>query len=169
MKTSNGAQPNGGGGTTGAVYIEFLIAFMPLFVFFMSLVQLAYVEAANIVVEHAAVMAARAAIVVLPDDPAYYDYEAVNLASGARLEDIKRAARVPLRSVMPSPTFEVSFPRGEQVERDGLVEVQVDLLYKCLVPVGRAFVCSPWSGRKKLSGRAAMPNQGAGYEYADQE
>jgi hypothetical protein len=165
MKTSRGTQRGGLRGTTGAVYVEFLIAFMPLFVFFMSLVQLAYVEAANIIVKHAAVMATRAAIVVLPDDPAHYDSEGLNSASGKRLEDIKRAAKVPLRAVMPFPMFEVSFPRGEQVERDGLVEVQVDLNYKCLVPIGRSLVCSPWSARKMLSGKATMPNQGAGYEY----
>ena len=60
MKTSTGARQSDHRATTGAVYVEFLIAFMPLFVFFMSLVQLAYVEAANIVVKHAAVMATRA-------------------------------------------------------------------------------------------------------------
>lgn len=165
MKMSNGARRSGRRGTTGAAYVEFLIAFMPLFVFFMSLVQLAYVEAANIVVKHAAVMATRAAIVVLPDDPKHYNSEAVNSATGERLDDIRRAARVPLQSVMQSPTFEISFPRGEQVARDGLVEVQVDLHYKCQVPIGRSLVCGSWNGRRKLSGKAAMPNQGAGYEY----
>ena len=58
--------------TRGAIYIEFLIAFIPLFVFFMSMVQLSFLRAAHLVNRHAAVVAARAAIVVLPDDPAQY-------------------------------------------------------------------------------------------------
>jgi len=155
--------------TEGAVYVEFLIAFMPLFVFFMSLVQLAYVSAAAIVVQHAAVMAVRAAIVVLPDDPVHYDGVSVNSVTGKRLDDIRRAAKVPLRAVVPSPNFDLKFATGGQVERDGLVEIQVNLNYDCKVPIGRLLVCSPWSGKKKLSGTAAMPNQGAAYEYGAKE
>lgn len=152
--------------TKGAVYVEFLIAFLPLFVFFLSLCQLAYVQAAHIVVQHAAVMATRAAAVVLPDDPAMYDGEAVNSATGKRLEDIKRAAEIPLKAaVTETPEFELTFPGGESVERNGLVQIKVELDYPCKVPIGALFVCSATNGRKKLTGISAFPNQGAGFEY----
>jgi len=59
-------------GTEGAVYVEFLIVFMPLFTFFMCMVQLALLEGAGLVVQHAANRGARAAIVVSDDDPANY-------------------------------------------------------------------------------------------------
>jgi hypothetical protein len=153
--------------TKGAVYVEFLIAFLPLFVFFLSLCQLAYVQAAHVVVQHAAVMATRGAAVVLPDDPAFYDGEAVGTASGKRLDDIRRAAEIPLKAaVTGAPDFEITFPNGESVDRNGLVSVQVELDYPCKVPIGALIVCSPSNGRKKLTGISAFPNQGAGYEYA---
>lgn len=56
----------------GVVFVEFLVAFLPLWVFFLSVVQLAFVSHADLVVRHAADSAARSAAVVLPDDPAAY-------------------------------------------------------------------------------------------------
>lgn len=56
----------------GAVYVEFLIAFLPLFVLFLALCQIALLVAGKLVVRHAAFAAARSAIVVLDDEPAYY-------------------------------------------------------------------------------------------------
>ncbi|XYH94745.1 TadE/TadG family type IV pilus assembly protein [Sorangium sp. So ce1128] len=152
----------------GAVYVEFLIAFLPLFVVFMALCQLAYVQAAHIVVQHAAVMATRAAIVVLPDDPAYYDTP-VNSATGKRLADIRRAAASPLRAVASSPDFELELPLGDAPERDSLVQVNIQLSYQCDVPIGKLLICDPLSGKKKLSGSASLPNQGAGFTYVTDE
>lgn len=59
----------------GVVYVEFLMAFFPVFLLFLGVVQLAFIGGARIVVQHAAVVAARAAIVVLEDDPACYEGE----------------------------------------------------------------------------------------------
>ena len=59
----------------GTVFFEFLVVFVPLWVFFLSLVQLALISHANLVVKHAADAAARSAIVVLPDDPNEYGGE----------------------------------------------------------------------------------------------
>jgi Flp pilus assembly protein TadG len=59
----------------GVVYVEFLLAFMPLFIFFLGMIQLALVYSAKLVVDHAAYRAVRSAIVVLDDDPAYYNGE----------------------------------------------------------------------------------------------
>ena len=53
----------------GVVYIEFLIAFFPLLVIFLGICQLALIASARLVVQHAALAAARSAIVVLEDSP----------------------------------------------------------------------------------------------------
>ena len=158
-------------GTRGAVYVEFLLAFMPLFVFFMALVQLAFVSMANIVVKHAAVTAVRAAIVVLPDDPSAYDEEEEMKAGGRRLADITLAAKAPLLAVTASPDIEVRFPTSPGGSdsrvafwRDDLVRVQVELHYPCRVPIGKTLVCGLF-GNKTLVGEAALPNQGADYAY----
>ncbi|HEX2880182.1 MAG TPA: TadE family protein [Polyangiaceae bacterium] len=53
----------------GAVYVEFLIAFFPVFLLFLGTVQLAFVRGAHLVVREAAARACRSAIVILDDDP----------------------------------------------------------------------------------------------------
>jgi hypothetical protein len=52
------------------VYVEFLIAFFPLFVLFFSICQIALIASARIIVEHSAQRAVRSAIVVLNEPPA---------------------------------------------------------------------------------------------------
>jgi hypothetical protein len=56
----------------GVVYAEFLIAFLCFFVLFMASVQLAVLASARLVVQHAATLAVRAAVVTIDDDPAFY-------------------------------------------------------------------------------------------------
>jgi len=51
----------------GVVYVEFLIAFIPLFLLFLGICQLVLLTAARVIVSHAAVTGARSAIVVLED------------------------------------------------------------------------------------------------------
>lgn len=62
--------------TGGAVYVEFLLAFIPLFFMFLGMLQMGLLYGASLVVQHSANVAARAAIVVMDDDPQYYDDEA---------------------------------------------------------------------------------------------
>jgi hypothetical protein len=57
----------------GAVYVEFLLAFMPLFVLFLAICQLALIASARLVVQHAALSGVRSAIVVLEEHPDDYD------------------------------------------------------------------------------------------------
>jgi Flp pilus assembly protein TadG len=59
----------------GVVLLEFLIAFVPLWIFFLAVVQLAFIAYADLLVKHSADAAARSAIVVLPDDPNEYGGE----------------------------------------------------------------------------------------------
>lgn len=149
--------------TRGAVYVEFLIAFLPLFFFFLSLVQLIFVQTANLVVKHAAVKAARAAIVILHDDPKFYDDVPMGQYTGSRKSAIERAAKFPL-ATMGGDSSQVEVKLGSSsVGRDDLVKVTVAYDYTCQVPWGRFTVC--WGGKKKLVGEAALPNQGAEFTY----
>lgn len=158
--------------TAGAVYVEFLIAFLPLFVMFMSLVQLAFVEVANLVTKNAAVTGARAAIVVLPDDPSFYEGVKAYQVSGKRKEAIEAAVRARLLAVSTDPAFEVRFPSSpggddskSAYQRDDLVRVQVEFSYPCKIPIGSFFVCKSLELHKTLKAEAALPMQGAGFEW----
>jgi hypothetical protein len=62
----------------GAAYVEFLLAFIPVFVMILGMLQAAMMYSGQLVVQHAANRAARAAVVVLPDDPADYGGAGVN-------------------------------------------------------------------------------------------
>lgn len=59
--------------TGGAVYVEFLLAFIPLFFMFLGMVQMGLLYGASLVVQHSSNVAVRAAMVVMDDDPQYYD------------------------------------------------------------------------------------------------
>lgn len=64
-----------GAETSGVVYAEFLMAFTPFFLLFLGTIQIAFIATGSIVVQTAASKAARAAMVVLPDDPFFYEKE----------------------------------------------------------------------------------------------
>jgi hypothetical protein len=111
----------------GAVYLEFLIAFFPVFLLFLGTVQLAFVSAAHLVVREAAARACRTAIVILDDDPGRHStprgalngpapepgfFDRVRSAlglgeptaqgpAGSRLAIIRAAAYVPLTALSP--------------------------------------------------------------------
>jgi Flp pilus assembly protein TadG len=166
-----------GADRSGAVYVEFLIAFLPLFIFFSALAQMGMLQIADLVTKHAAVTAARAAVVVLTDDPARYEGVPVNQAKGLRYEDIRRAAEMPLTAIAADPgtSTRVSFPSAAggldsrlTFGEDDIVRVRVEYSYPCSVPVGNRLLCG-LAGEKMLIGEAAMPNQGPNYEYHPKE
>jgi hypothetical protein len=68
--------------TGGAVYVEFLVAFIPFFILVLGMMQLALMYSAHLVVQHAAASAARAAIVVFPDCAQRYDGAPENVVNG---------------------------------------------------------------------------------------
>ena len=85
----------------GAVMIEFVIAFMPVLLMFLSGVQLALLGADALVVRHAAIAGARSAAVVLDDDPARYGGAARGELLG-RIDAIRRAVALPMAAIAPS-------------------------------------------------------------------
>jgi hypothetical protein len=158
--------------TRGAVYVEFLIAFLPLFIFFMCLLQMAGIHMAKLDTLHAAETGVRAAIVVIPDDPAKYDNVEPGKISGKRKADIVKAASLPLAAVRSIKGIRVTFPSSpggtddlSQVSRDDLVRVKVAVIYRCTIPLAKHFVCDAISSTRKLTAEAALPNQGADYSY----
>lgn len=115
----------------GAVYVEFLLVFLPVFLLFLCIVELGFLYTGRLVAQHAATRAARAAVVILDDDPAFYGGEARNRvdangttndesaverfmdgagfgggasppAGSPRFRDIRSAASIPMLAVAPS-------------------------------------------------------------------
>ena len=96
----------------GAVATEFVIIIIPFLLLLFGIMQLALASVARILVGHAAFTAARAAIVVLPEED--YEGEAVNalgtgssdveadFGSSKKLSDIRRAAAITLAPISPS-------------------------------------------------------------------
>jgi hypothetical protein len=158
--------------TRGAVYVEFLVAFLPVLTCFECLLQLAGLQAARLVTQHAATCAARAAAVVLHDDPAHYGGVAAGSATGARRRDVERAAALVLRAVDNVEFARVSFPAGSGAiaERssfgpDEVIRIQVSARYHCSLPLARSVVCGFASSDAALLGEASLPGHGARYEY----
>jgi len=115
----------------GAVYVEFLLVFLPVFLLFLCILELGFLYTGRLVAQHAATRAVRAAVVILDDDPAFYGGEARNgvdingstasespieafmagagyggtatrPAGGPRFRDIRSAASIPLLAVAPT-------------------------------------------------------------------
>jgi hypothetical protein len=157
-------------GTEGAIYVEFLLAFMPLFVLFLGIVQLFDLDVTWIIANHAAQLAARTAVVVLPDDPSYYDGAEVNHPTGKRRDAIRSAAMQALKAARSATEVRLTFPEsagggGDKtaLQRDDLVRVHLDVRFQCRVPLVSKMVCP--NGPRVLATEAAMPLQGAEFTY----
>jgi hypothetical protein len=153
----------------GEVYFEALVALPVVFFFFVQTWQLCQLFSANLVLSHAAYAAARAAVVVGPDNPLYYDFDDVDdLDPGTfRNDDVTSAAMI-VASASPTldpNTVEVECalgdgggPRGYYAPLDATVFAE--------------FMC-PWWLSLVCLGQATLPlqqtatfvYQGAGYEF----
>lgn len=94
----------------GLVMLEFVIAFVPVFLLFLAVAQLALLGAAQLVVQHAAICGARSAAVVLDDDPRFYDHAPAGELDrppkdGPRLAAIRAAVHAPLAAITPDPSL----------------------------------------------------------------
>jgi hypothetical protein len=103
----------------GAVFVEFLIVFLPVFTFFLCLLQLALLFTVRLVTEHAALNAARAAAVVIADEKGRYGNEAPNQLKigGKREKAIKNAVYLTLAGLILDGTVEsvdVLFPAPDK-------------------------------------------------------
>lgn len=124
----------------GAVYVEFLLAFVPLFTLFLGVTQISLIFGAQLVVEHAATRAARSAAVVLDDDPRYYHDEPRNHLRGAPLGPDDLEARI-----------DDGGRRRRAVSRRGAVEMSAAMVLLPLAarPSGDSIRAAlGWAGRR---------------------
>jgi hypothetical protein len=146
----------------GAVFVEHLVAYLPVTFFFLATWQLLELCAAHLILERAASAAARAAIVVLPDDPAFYDGVAKDSFSGKRKEDIELAAALILAT---SPHFSSDFKVevSDQPKASEPLTATVKAKFYCFAG-WVSLVCGP-SGVRELSAKSSYAYQGATYSY----
>lgn len=142
------------------MYVEFLIAFMPVFTTFLGIAQLADLYAARLVIEHAALRTARAGAVVFPDDPKHY-------TAVSKLDDVMAAGHIVLTAKRNIESAEIELPRGAGYERGEPVEVVITAQVRCLFPLANRMLCSPVDGRKQISAKAQLPAHAAEYLYSE--
>ncbi len=162
--------------TRGAVMVEFLIAFLPLFTFFECLLQLSALTTAKLVVNHAAICAARAASVVIHDHPDYYEGQAAGKVDGLRRKDVELAAAIPMRALSSLVDLKITFPSTAggtddrlQFEPHELIRVRLEGLYVCRIPLASRLVCNFLTQTRTIVAEAALPAQGAQYPYGASE
>ncbi|MEZ4220821.1 MAG: hypothetical protein R3B13_07800 [Polyangiaceae bacterium] len=157
----------------GAVYVEFLAVFMPLLTAFLCLAQGVGMFSAKLITKHAAVLGARAAVVVIPDDKQYYDGVDKGQATGKKLDDIKKAVLIGLganKSISLALTMNQIIVGGDSkaaksnFSRNETVTVYVDSVYRCSLPIGKYAVCG-FDTLATLQSKASLRIHGADYDY----
>ncbi len=149
--------------TRGAVYVEFLIAFLPVFVFFLCMIQLSLLFSAKLMVEHAAVIGARAAAVVFGDAPSVYGESAAetNVMTKKRRQTVYDAvvlslaplildgSLVSLNVLFPEATKPdgKDQPEGTRIDAMNLggthmTRVRVEAKVVCKIALADAIACS---------------------------
>jgi hypothetical protein len=163
----------------GAVFVEFLIAFLPVYVFFLCLVQLGMLFSVRLITEHAAANAARAAAVVIGDDPRRYGGERPNQISegrGAHYAAVRNAALLSLAPLILNGTVQgvkVLFPPEEQPGANGKsgtfrlmpmgaqnvekVRVRVEVDTACRVGFANRIACPLLGSLSRLHFQLGMP------------
>jgi hypothetical protein len=151
----------------GEVYFETLITVPVVLFFFVQVWQLNELFVANLVVGHAAYAAARAAVVVGPDDPSRYDGEDVDdLTDGTtRMDDVTMAAQI-VASSAPTLDLDSLVVQCDTAlapdDRNAPLDATVMADFKC--PWWLSLVCLG-SDTITLEKKVTFPYQGASYEY----
>lgn len=168
----------------GAAYVEFLVAFFPILLLFVGLLQLQLAYLTQLFVTRAAFAAARAAAVYVPqpDAEGRVSHEISEQARAAVDDAVLWAvAPVLLRGwlgELPITTFPDSTDRRSTGERtsfaDGpdMVRVRVFASYVCHMPPLDLVMCREADGQRLifLSSEATFPYQRASYQHdVDQE
>jgi hypothetical protein len=178
-------------GTRGVVMLEFLLAFTPVLWLFLGIMQLALLASARIIVQHAAISGARAAAVVLDDDPQFYAgaprmFLGRADARDSRWHAIRRATLIPVELIAKDQhgpfAAEVTLPVAPRsTERikdgariDGRVTLRVRQLVRCAIPLVGALMCERASAAVgptrvvAIEAEATFPLQRAVYRYASE-
>lgn len=141
----------------GAISLELAIALLPVLLLAGWAWQLLEFRAAELVVQRAAAAAARAASVVLPDDPAFYAGEAPDCFGGARKAQVELAAALVLAS-----TSQFRAPPVVELSADDAghaIRARVSARFE-------GWLGSAWPGAAStLAASVTLPYQGARYRY----
>ena len=144
-------------GARGSVALDLTLALLPVLALVVWAWHLLELRAGEVIVQRAAGAAARAAAVVLPDDPTFYGGEPVGRFGGARREQVELAAA---RVLASSTRFHLP-PRVElsMVSAGGTLTARVSVRFD-------AGLGARWLGAgRTLAASAAAPYAGAGYVY----
>ncbi|HTV18063.1 MAG TPA: hypothetical protein VMG12_05315 [Polyangiaceae bacterium] len=149
--------------TSGALFVEHLIAFAPVMYFFLATWQLIELCATDLIVRRAANAAVRAAAVVLPDDPNSFGRDnGINTYAGLRRDYVQRAAELVLLAagnVEDNVTVDVSGTFSEH----NLITVEVTARFRCTA-AWLNIVCGGQPTRA-LTARSTYVYQGARFDY----
>jgi hypothetical protein len=148
-----------------------LVAFPIVLFCFFWIVELVLCLSASLVLHHAAVRAARAAAVVLFDNPQFYDGEPTGQPSGRRRQDVDLAAALVLKNAPHVENMKLTLPSTPDGDDDrtsvkptDLVHVRLKAEYRCFLPISRGIVCDVSSGTRSLETVASFLTQGATYD-----
>lgn len=145
------------------MFVEKLIAYLPLLLAFFAAWEIAELAAAKLVTQRASSAAGRAAMVVLADDPRYYDGEPVGSYAGKRRDEIELAAAMVL-SALPRLTAGFEVEVSDVGELGSSFDVTVRAPYDCGAV---SLLCGGQSGTLELSATTSHAYQGAKYAYAE--
>lgn len=143
-------------GARGAVYVEILVAILPLLTFIFGIFQLAEMLAGRVLLDHAAFAAARSASVMVGEDP----------KNGNKEEIVKLAA---VRAIAPY-ALDGSFTKIDVQIQGGAKQlgakgsVQITATYQCHVPLVWAVLCEA-GGKREMRAKADFASSAAQYQF----
>jgi Flp pilus assembly protein TadG len=137
----------------GVVLAEFVIAVVPILMLFFGICQISVLAYIDLLVKHAAFVAARTEAVVHPQ-----------MGDSGSEADVK-AGVMELLGAIPTVTaanvtVDTTTLAGQYEEN--IDTITVKLAYVCTVPLADHFVCP--GGLFLLKGTASFPNQGSSYQ-----
>lgn len=157
----------------GAAMVEFALAIMPVLILFFGMMQWSICAYVNLIVQHAAIVAARAEAVMRPGMPD----NGGETGTGSDLEKAIAPLFVHVagfESILGLGNLSVKVTTQARPCDQTMNVVQVTLYYPCTIPLGNKIACggalsdasSAFGGPMfmKLTSSASFPNQGSYYE-----
>jgi Flp pilus assembly protein TadG len=171
----------------GAVYVEFLIAFLPFLTFFLCLWQFSILSVTKLMVDHAAVSAARAAAVIMAEpsyvvDPTsmvdpWAGGDTMNTLTTQRGTYVTTAAELALAPLIADGTITSVAVTYPQINADGsftpmalggppttMMAVEVVTTMQCQIALANQILCRN-DKTKNVSAQGTFPYQGVQYQF----
>jgi hypothetical protein len=149
--------------TTGAIFVEHMIAFLPVIYLFLVTWQLIELQVADLCVRRAANAAVRAAIVVLPDDPNSFGRDSgINTYTGLRQRYVQLAAELILQAT-PNIEDDVTVELTGNFSEHNPITAEVRANFRCVA--GWVNIVCGLRQSRQLVARSTHVYQGAGFDY----